>query len=41
LTEVLITLAIIGVIAALTIPTLLQNIDNQQNKVAWKKHIHK
>jgi len=37
LAEVLITLTIIGVIAAITIPSLLQNMDNQQNKTAWKK----
>jgi len=37
LAEVLITLAIIGVLAVITIPTLLQNIDNKQNKTAWKK----
>lgn len=37
LAEVLITLGIIGVVAALTIPTLMQNIQNYQYKQAWKK----
>ena len=37
LAEVLIVLAVIGIIAAISIPTLLQNIDNKQNKTAWKK----
>lgn len=37
LSEVLITLGIIGVIAAITIPTLLKNIQNMQYKIAWKK----
>lgn len=37
LSEVLITLGIIGVIAAFTIPTLLKNIQDLQYKNAWKK----
>lgn len=37
LAEVLITLAIIGVVAALTIPTLLNNITDSQYKSAFKK----
>lgn len=37
LAEVLITLGIIGVIAALTVPVLMQNIQDQQLKTAWKK----
>lgn len=37
LAEVLITLGIIGVVAAITIPTLMNNIQEQQFKVAWKK----
>lgn len=37
LAEVLVTLAIIGVVAALTIPTLLQTTQDLQYKTAWKK----
>jgi len=37
LAEVLVTVAIIGVVAALTIPNITANIQNQQNLVAWKK----
>lgn len=37
LAEVLITLSIIGIIAALTIPTLIQNTQDNEFKVAWKK----
>lgn len=37
LAEVLITLGIIGVVAALTIPTLMQNADERANVVALKK----
>jgi len=37
LSEVLVTLAIIGVIAAITIPTLLQNMNEAQLKTRWKK----
>lgn len=37
LAEVLITLGIIGVVAALTIPTIVKNIQDYQNKVAYKK----
>lgn len=39
LAEVLITLAIIGVVAALTIPTLITNSNNQQYISALKKDI--
>lgn len=37
LAEVLITLAIIGVVAAITIPALLKNIQDMQLKTSWKK----
>lgn len=37
LAEVLITLGIIGVIAAITLPTLLNNIQENQYKIAYKK----
>lgn len=37
LAEVLITLGIIGVVAAMTIPTLMNNIQDMQFKSAWKK----
>lgn len=37
LAEVLITLGIIGVIAAITIPLLINNINDMQYKVAYKK----
>lgn len=37
LSEILITLAIIGVVAALTIPALMKNTNQQEYKVAWKK----
>lgn len=37
LAEVLITLGIIGIIAAITIPPLLNNIQDTQHKSAWKK----
>lgn len=37
LAEVLITLGIIGIVAAITIPILMQNIQDQQLKTAWKK----
>lgn len=37
LAEVLITLGIIGVVAAITIPHLLNNADDQKLKVKWKK----
>ena len=36
LAEVLITLAIIGVIATITIPALIGNVDSQKNKAAMK-----
>lgn len=37
LAEVLITLGIIGVVAAMTIPILMNNIQDQQYKTAYKK----
>lgn len=37
LAEVLITIAIIGVVAALTIPTLVTNVQEDQFKIAYKK----
>ncbi|MFA6989038.1 MAG: type II secretion system protein [Candidatus Gastranaerophilaceae bacterium] len=37
LAEVLITLAIIGIIAAMTIPGLIANTNDQELKTAWKK----
>lgn len=37
LAEVLITLGIIGIVAAMTIPTLMSNIQDYQFKQAWKK----
>jgi len=37
LAEILITLTVIGVVAALTIPTLLQNTNQAELKAAWKK----
>lgn len=37
LAEVLITLGIIGVVAALTIPTLMNNTQDAECKTAWKK----
>lgn len=37
LAEVLITLGIIGIVAAITIPILMNNIQDQQFKTAWKK----
>lgn len=37
LAEVLVTLAIIGIVAALTIPGLITNIQDQQMHTAWKK----
>lgn len=39
LPEVLITLAIIGVVAAMTIPTLITNIQDRQFKVKFKQSI--
>lgn len=38
LAEVLITLGIIGVVAALTIPDLMMNTQKNEFKVAWKKN---
>ena len=37
LAEVLTTLMVIGVVAAMTIPTLINSTDDQQKKVAFKK----
>jgi len=37
LTEILVTLTIIGIVAALTIPVIIQNIQTIQNKAAFKK----
>ncbi|OGI24872.1 MAG: hypothetical protein A2287_08480 [Candidatus Melainabacteria bacterium RIFOXYA12_FULL_32_12] len=37
LAEILVTLTIIGIIAALTIPSLIQNVQDEQYKAAWKK----
>ena len=37
LSEVLITLGIIGVIAAMTIPTIMSKIEDRQNIAKWKK----
>jgi prepilin-type N-terminal cleavage/methylation domain-containing protein len=37
LAEVLLTLLIIGVVSSLVIPSLLQDTQDQENKVAWKK----
>lgn len=37
LAEVLITLGIIGIVAAMTIPTLMNNVQDMQLKIAWKK----
>ena len=39
LAEVLTTLMVIGVVAAMTIPTLLNSTDDQQHKVALKKAV--
>lgn len=36
LSEVLITLGIIGIVAAITIPTVLNNIQDSQYKAAWQ-----
>lgn len=38
LAEVLITLAILGIIASLTIPNVFQNINNEQLKISFKKN---
>ena len=37
LAEVLVTLVIIGVVAALTIPQLMANIQENQYKASWRK----
>lgn len=37
LAEVLITLGIIGVVAAMTIPTMISENEDRANKAAWKK----
>ena len=38
LAEILLTLLIIGVVAALTIPTLITNLNDMQFRSAWKKN---
>lgn len=38
LSEVLLVLSVIGVVAALTIPTLVQKISDDQYRAAWKKN---
>lgn len=38
LAEVLVTLAIIGVIAAISVPTLLQSTNNAEAKTQWKQN---
>lgn len=37
LAEILIVLFIIGIVASLTVPGLIQNLQNAEMKVAWKK----
>lgn len=37
LAEVLITLGIIGIVAEMTIPTLMNNVQDKAEKVGWKK----
>jgi len=37
LAEVLITLGVIGVVSALTIPTIISNIQDKQHRAKWKK----
>lgn len=37
LAEVLVTLGIIGVVASITIPVLMNNVQDNQLKIAWKK----
>lgn len=37
LAEVLITLGVIGIVAAITIPVLMKNTQDQELKTAWKK----
>lgn len=37
LSEVLLVLSVIGVVSALTIPSLITNINDNQYKIAWKK----
>lgn len=37
LSEVLLVLSVIGVVAALTVPTLVQKVSDVQYKVAWKQ----
>ena len=37
LSELLITLGIIGVVAAITIPSLITKINDRQNIVRWRK----
>lgn len=35
--EIILTITIIGIVASMTIPSLINNIDNQQYKILWKK----
>ena len=37
LAEVLITLGIIGIVASMTIPTMLADIQQEQNVKTWRK----
>ena len=37
LAEVLLTLVVIGIVASLTIPSIIQNIQDANLKIAWKK----
>lgn len=37
LSEILLVLSVIGVVSALTIPTLIQKVSDDQYKTAWKK----
>jgi type II secretory pathway pseudopilin PulG len=37
LAEILVTLGVIGAVAAMTVPTLVQDIQDTQYKTAWKK----
>ena len=37
LAEVLIALTVIGIVASLTVPSLISSVNDQQLKVAWKK----
>lgn len=39
LSEVLITLGIIGIVSAITIPAIISNMQDKQNIVHWRKCI--